>query len=225
MTQLQTGKQSPNLEHGLTKELPMTIAAVCLPVVLGETTPSEWVHAKSANKVLGVPLLVKRIDTAAGDSLAASRAERSCLLVVMNLAVWLASELEECAPSKTLLAVLAHEMFRMPLLSDGVDAFALDGLVAPSAPSRKHAVEATLAIRAGVSLEERSTLKRLQALGADEVVHVPFLAQSCYAAVQNRLIAVSAAGTEELLVAPLAVGQVVLLVEIGSAQRVLAVSA
>jgi len=203
----------------------MAITAISLTVVLGETPSCKWVHAESANKVLWVPFLVERVDTAASNSLAASRTERSCLLMVMDLAVWLASELEECASSKTLLAVLAHKMFRMPLLSNCIDAFTLDGLIATSAPSRKHTVEAPLTIWARVPFEERSALKRLQALGAYEVIHVPFLSQGCDASVQNRLVAMGTAGAEKLLVAPLAVGHIVLLVEIGSAERVLAIAA
>lgn len=218
------GEHITLLQHKLTKELGVAVAAISFPVVLRETSSSEWIHTESANKVLGVPLLVESVDAASSDRLTASRTEGPSLLMVVDLAVRLASKFEECASSKALLAILADEVLWMPLLTDSIHAFSLDGLVAAGASCGEHAVEASLAVRTRISFEERASLKRSQALSADEVVHVPFLPKSGDASVQNRFVAVSTTRAEKLLVAPLAVRQAVLLVEVGSPQRILAVA-
>lgn len=203
----------------------MALLAVGFAIVLREGPTSEGVHAESANKMFGMPLFVEGVDDAARDGLAASCAQASSLLVVVNLAVRFPSMLVERAASEGLLAVLAHEVLRVPLLSQCVDAFTADGLVARATLGGKGGVEAALAIRTRILFEERATLEGSQALRADEVVDVPLLVQGRHAAVQDGLVAMRASSAEQLLVALLAMWEPVLFVEIIGAEWVLTVTA
>jgi len=145
--------------------------------------------------------------------------------MIVNLAIRLPAKLEKSSASEALLAILADEMLWVPLLTDSIHAFTLNGLITARASGSKNGVEATLAVRTGVAFEKGAALKRLEALCADEMVHVPLLTKRCDASIQDRLVTVRAAGTIELLIASLAVGKAVLFVEVGSSKRVLAVSA
>lgn len=192
----------------------MAFLTVSLAVVLGEGTAGKRVHAEGAHKVLRVPLLVKGVDTLACNGLAATRAGRASLLVVVHLAVRLASKLVEGTSCKALLAVLAYKVLGVPLLAQRVDALPLDGLVATGALRCIDAVEATLAIWPAVPLKETAVLKRFQALCANEMVDVPLLAQRGDAAIQYWLVTMSTPCTEQFLVASFAMRKAVLFIKI-----------
>jgi len=209
----------------LTKELSVAVSAVRFSVVFSETPTCEGIHAKCTNKMLGVPLLIQSVDTTSRDRLPAARAERTSLLMVMNFAVRFSAKFEKSAATETLLAILTHKMLRMPLLTNSIHAFAFDRLIATCATSSKNGMEATLTIGSCITLEKGSTLERLQALGADEMMHMPFFPNSSNTSVQYWLIAMSTPCAKELLVTPLAIRKPVLFVEICSTQRVLAISA
>jgi len=78
----------------------MAFLAISLSIVLCEAATSQCIHTESTDKVLRVPFLVKGIHTSASNGFATTCAQRSCLLMVVNLTVWFASKFEEAASSK-----------------------------------------------------------------------------------------------------------------------------
>ena len=202
----------------LSEQLPMALLAVSLASILRESTTSERLHAEGAYEVLGMPLLVQGVDHASRDGFATPSTQGASLLMVVGLAVWLATVLVEGSSAEGLLAVLAYEVLWVPLLSQSVDALALDGLVAARTPSAERVVEAVLAEGTSLLLEEGATREWTQALAADEVVRVPLTVESRDALASDRLVAVSAARAEELLIASLAIWDPVLLVEVAGAE-------
>jgi len=170
----------------------MALLAVSLAIVLCERPTSKGVHAESTNKMFGVPFLVESIDNTPCDCLATSSTQASGLLVVMNLTVWFPSMLVKRTTSKGLLAVLAHEVLWVPLLTQGIDAFPADGLVARATSRSKGTIEAVLAVGPRILFKERAPFEGAEALRADEVIDVPLFVESCHAAVQDRLVTVCA---------------------------------
>jgi len=136
--------------------------------------------------------------------------------MVVHLTVGLAAILIERTTSKALLAVLAYEVLRVPLGAKRIDTLSLYRLIARVAARGKYTVKTTLAIRPGIFLEECTALKRLEALGANEVMYVPLSAQGRDAPIENRLITMRASSTEELLVASLAMRETILFEEVCS---------
>lgn len=203
----------------------MALLAVSLAIVLCERPTSKGVHAESTNKMFGVPFLVESIDNTPCDCLATSSTQASGLLVVMNLTVWFPSMLVKRTTSKGLLAVLAHEVLWVPLLTQGIDAFPADGLVARATSRSKGTIEAVLAVGPRILFKERAPFEGAEALRADEVIDVPLFVESCHAAVQDRLVTVCATSAKQLLVTLLAVREAILFVEIVGAQGVLTVPA
>lgn len=116
-------------------------------------------------------------------------------------------------------------MLGVPLLPERVDTFTTDRLVAGSAPGGKGSVETVLTVRPALLLEEGTTFEGPKALCADEVVDMPLLVKSRHTAVQDRLVTVCAASTEQLLVALFAMRLPVLLVKVAGTEGVLAVAA
>jgi hypothetical protein len=124
-----------------------------------------------------------------------------CLLMIVSLTIGFATILVKRARSKGFLAVLAHEVLGVPLLTQRVDTLTLDGLVTPRAPCAECVVEAVLAVRASFFLEKGASGKWTQALAAYEVVRMPLSVKCGDAFSGDWLVAVRAAGAEELLVA------------------------
>lgn len=143
----------------------------------------------------------------------------------MGLTIGLASMLVEGSGSKGLLAVLADEVFGMPLLTQGVDAFALDGPIASRTSGAERVVEAVIAVGSSFLLEEGTTGEWSQALPTDEVVEMPLAVECGDALASDGLVTMSTTGAEELLVAPLTVRDPILLVEVAGAEGHLAVAA
>lgn len=110
------------------------------------------------------------------------------------------------------------------MLSQSIDALSSDRLVARATPGSKGAVEAVLTVGPRFLLKERAPLKGTQALSANEVVDVPFLVESSDATIKNGLITVGTSGTKQLLVTFLTMRESILLIEVVSAKRVLAIS-
>jgi len=202
----------------------MAILAVSLAIIFSKAAASQRVHAEGAHKVLRVPFLVESSNTFASDRFSATSTKGARLLVVMGLTVWLPTVLKERSSSKVLLAVLAHKVLWMPLLSQRIDTFAFDGLVAGPTARSKRSIEAALAVGPRVSLVESAVLEGAEALGADEVVQMPFLADSIHTAIQYGLVTMCTSSTEQLLIASLAVGHSILLIEIIGAQGILAIA-
>lgn len=84
-------------------------------------------------------------------------------------------------------------MFRVPLVSQSVDALALDRLIAPRTPRTERVVEAVLTVRAPLLLEEGTAWEWSQALTADKVVRVPLAIECSDALSSDWLVAVSTA--------------------------------
>jgi hypothetical protein len=72
----------------------------------------------------------------------------------MGLAVRFAAILVKRTRTEGLLAILANKVLWVPLLSQSIDALALDGLIATRTPRAKGVVETVLAVRASFLLEE-----------------------------------------------------------------------
>jgi len=142
----------------------------------------------------------------------------------VSLTIGFATILVKRARSKGFLAVLAHEVLGVPLLTQRVDTLTLDGLVTPRAPCAERVVEAVLAVRASFFLEKGASGKWAQALAAYEVVRMPLSVKCGDAFSGDWLVAVRAAGAEELLIASLAVRDPILLIEVACAQGYLAVA-
>jgi len=187
---------------------------ISLVVVLRKASSSQRIHAEGADKVLRVPLLLESVNTSSSDRLSASGTEGSRLLVIVSLAIRLSSKLEEASSSERLLAVRASKVLWMPLRSQSVDAVSSNRLVATHALRSEVCVKVLLAIRSSIAFVKVSSLKRLQALRADEVIDVPLLSNRGDASIQDWLIAVSALRAEEILEAVLAVGATVLIVKV-----------
>jgi len=143
----------------------------------------------------------------------------------MRLAIGLPVVLEESASSEGFLTVGANKVLGVPLGSKSVDAIASDRIVASPALGSEESVKVGLAVRSPIPLEEASSGKRLEALGADEMIDVPFLPDGGDAPVKYGFVAVGAFGAVKFLEALLAIGRPVLLEEVPSTQRFPAVTA
>jgi hypothetical protein len=82
------------------EQFAMAFFAISLSIVLCEAATSQCIHTERAHEVFRVPFLIEGIDASASNWFATTCAERSCLLMVMNLTVWFASKFEEAASSK-----------------------------------------------------------------------------------------------------------------------------
>jgi len=158
------------------KQFGVAIFAVSFGILLGECATSKWVHTEGTDKVFRVPFLLKSIDTAPSDWLTTTRAQCASLLVVVDFAEWLSIVFIETTISKCLVTVLADKVFRVPRLTQSIDTVTFDGLIARTTLWCKDRVEVLFAIRSAISFKECSSFKGLQALSANEVVHVPLLA-------------------------------------------------
>jgi len=189
--------------------------------MLLEGTTTKRIVAEGANKVLRMPLLAKGINTAGSDRLTTTSADGTSHLMVVLFTIRLALILKVGTTSKALMAVEAREVIRMPLLTHGIDELTTDGLSATSTLEREGRIEATLAERITITLQE-TTGERLQALRAHKVLRMPLLAKSSDTTISDRLITVSAMRTEET---PPAVGAswlTIALIERGGTKRLMA---
>jgi len=178
--------------------------AVRLIVVLREGATSQGIHAESAHKVLGVPLLVEGIHASSGYRLTTSSTQRAALLMVMNLAVRLSSILKEHAVTEILAAVSTYEMLGMPLLTQGVNAITFHRKLARSTLGGEQVKEIILTVRSTVTFEERCRAEGFQAVSADKMIRVPFPSKGSDAAIDNGTVAVCTLGTIHSLIASLA---------------------
>jgi len=202
----------------------VTLFAVRLSSILCKSSTSERQHAKGAYEVLWMPLLVQSVDHTSRDGLATSSTQGASLLVVVGLAVRFAAVLVKGSSAEGLLAVLANKVLGVPLVSQSIDALALDGLIAPCTPGAECVVEAVLAVRAPFLLKECTAREWSQALAADEVVRMPLAIECSDAFPSDWLVTVGTTRAEEFLVASLAVWDPVLLVEVACAKGYLAVA-
>jgi hypothetical protein len=174
--------------------------------------------------VFRMPLLVQGVHHTASHCFATPSTQATSLLVVVSLTVRFAVELVERSSAEGLLTILTHEVFGVPLVTEGVDTFAFDGLIASSTPGAERVVETIVTVWTSLLLEKGATREGSETLSTNEVLHVPFAVESSDATTSDRLITVSTARAEELLVALLTVGDPVLLVEVASTERHLTVA-
>lgn len=148
----------------------MAFLAVSLSSVLGESTTSKGTHAERAYEMLRVPLLVQSIHHTSSNCLSTPRTQAPRLLMVVSLAVGLTTILVEGATAEGLLAVVAHKVLGMPLLSQGVDTLTLDRLIAPCTPRTECIVEAPVTVWPSFLLEEGAAREGTETLTTDEVL-------------------------------------------------------
>jgi len=209
----------------LSKQLAMALLAIRLPSILRESATSKGLHAEGTYKVFRMPLLIQCIDHTSGNSLSTPGAEGTSLLMVVGLAIGLAAILVEGTTSEGFLAILANEVFGMPLVTQRVDAFALDRLITPSTSRAERVVKAVLAVWTSLLLEECTAGEGSQALTADEVVRVPLAVESGDTSSRDWFVAMGATRAEELLITARTVGNAVLFVEVAGTQGRMAITA
>lgn len=88
----------------------------------------------------------------------------------------------------------------MPLCIQRCDEVLHDSSVTSSAPRCKHVKVILLTVRSAVLLMEAILTKRLTALGAEEVLWMPGLIQSCHTPILNRSMAVGTFRSEEVMI-------------------------
>lgn len=155
------------------EELAEARATVGLGVLFRVRVSFEFVHAEGADEVFRVPFLAKSIDRSARDGLLTASAAGAHLLVVMGLAIGQAFVLEERA-CEGFVTELAVEVLRMPLGAQCIHTVTKNRLIAGAAARREHLMEAAVAIRTAVALEEVAREGRC-ALCAHKAMYVPFL--------------------------------------------------
>lgn len=175
----------------LPKQFAMAFSAISFSVVLSEVASSKGIHAKSANEVLGMPLLIQCIHTSSRDGFPTTSTERASLLMIVYITIRLTTKLIECTTSEVLLAILANKVLWMPLSTQRVDSLTSDRLVTSTTTRNECGVEALLAEWSSVSLKEASSFKGTQALGADEVMYMPLPPNGGNTTVKDRFITMS----------------------------------
>ena len=128
-----------------------------------------------AHEAVRVPLPAEGGNAVSHDGLLAASALGGEHVEVVLLAVGLAILLHEASAGKVLAALGAEKVVRVPGPAQGVDTLVTDGAVAIGALGGEEIVEALLAVRAGILLEERGGAKRLAALEAAETLWMPSL--------------------------------------------------
>jgi len=127
--------------------------------------------------------------------------------------------------AEDLVAVCAVEVLGMPLLSEGIDGIAGDGLATGTALGCKATVEVAFAVWFAVSFEELARRERCIALLTDEMVGMPFAAKGGNAAISDGLVAMPAARAKECLITILALRRALNFKEVASSEGDVAVVA
>jgi len=106
----------------------------------------------------------------------------------------------------------------MPLAVKGGNVIFHDGTIAGATLGGEHVEVVVTTVGFSFTLMETVLSELLAALGAEEVVHVPSFLQGCNAFIQNRSVAVSASGAEQIVIVGLAVRLALPLEEVPGAQ-------
>lgn len=146
-----------------------------------EALALEILLAHRAVEALAVVVVVQGLHPAITslDWESAREAFRGKQLVPISFAVGQSFLQEERAIAEELAAIGAVKAFRVEVLSNRVQAVALDFVVAFVARRRDESLETVLAVELSLLLHEADVLKRTSALAvdADEVIGAPNLAQ------------------------------------------------
>jgi len=189
----------------------MALFAVGFGIVFCVAAARQRERTKGTHKLLRVPFLAESSDGPAHNDFATASAHGAALHVVVCLTEGLASVFEESRIHQRLVAKVALEMLWMPLRAQGRNAVSTHWLTAASTFGSEYVVEISLAVGSAIALEKHAVFKGTEALCADEVFRVPFLANGRDTTVSDGLVAVSALGAAHLLVASLAGGSIVVL--------------
>ena len=137
----------------------------------------ERLAALVTNKTAGVPLRIEGRYEVLCDGIAASATFGGVLLKITIFTEGLLVFFMKSILSKLLSAVGAEEVFGMPGLVEGRNAFVQDGSLAVGATWREKMVVVLLAVRPPVSLKEVLCAKFLVTVTAGEVFRVPGVTQ------------------------------------------------
>lgn len=123
------------------------------------------------------------------------------------------------------LALLTDEAIGMPLCVERGDIVLHDGFAAAAALWREHVEVIVAAVRFAVPFVEPVFTELLATLGAEEVLRMPGLLESCHAFIKDGTVAVGTSRGEEVVVVRLAVGAAVALEEVPGSELLSAVGA